>query len=58
VGDGTGYSPMLTLPSAGRYVLVAVVMRDDVVLGRSLRHPVAAVAQARAAALPLKAHQH
>jgi hypothetical protein len=35
VGGGTGYSASLTLPTAGEYVLVAVVMRDGVVLGRS-----------------------
>jgi hypothetical protein len=35
VGDGTGYSAAITLPAKGKYVLVARVMRDSVVLGRS-----------------------
>jgi hypothetical protein len=35
VGDGTGYSATVTLPTAGKYVLVAVVTRDGAVLGRS-----------------------
>lgn len=35
VGDGTGYSASITLPAKGRYVLVALVVRDGVVLGRS-----------------------
>jgi hypothetical protein len=32
---GTAYTASITLPTAGKYVLVAVVMRDGVVLGRS-----------------------
>jgi hypothetical protein len=35
VGDGTGYSATLSLPSKGTYVLVAVASSDGVVLGRS-----------------------
>jgi hypothetical protein len=43
VGEGTGYSVTLSLPSAGTYVLVAVLSADDVVLGRSLRTTMRAV---------------
>jgi hypothetical protein len=35
VGDGTGFSATVTLPTAGKYILVTVVMRDGAVLGRS-----------------------
>jgi hypothetical protein len=42
-GAGTGYAASLTLPGAGPYALVAVVVRDGVVLGRSTRRPVQAV---------------
>jgi hypothetical protein len=35
VGEGTGYSAAVTLPTDGKFVLVAVVTRDSVVLGRS-----------------------
>lgn len=42
-GTGTGYDASVTLSSAGRYVLVAVVMNDGVLLGRSGQRPVRAV---------------
>ena len=42
VGDGTGYAAAVTLPTAGKYVLVAVVLRDGVVLGRSGQRPLKA----------------
>jgi hypothetical protein len=38
-GTGSGYSASVSLPSAGRYVLVGVVMRDGIVLGRSTQRP-------------------
>lgn len=40
VDSGTGYSASLTLADTGKYVLVAVVLRDGVVLGRSAARPV------------------
>jgi hypothetical protein len=43
VGKGTGYSAMLSLPKPGEYALVAVVMRDGNVVGRSDRRPILAV---------------
>jgi hypothetical protein len=46
VGDGTGYDASITLSSAGRYVLVAVVMQDGVVVGRSGQRPVRVSASA------------
>jgi hypothetical protein len=48
VGTGTGYDASVTLSTAGRYVFVAVVMRDGVVLGRSGQRPVRAVAASSA----------
>ena len=42
VGEGSGYSASVTLPSAGRYVLVAVVMRDGTILGHSTHRPMRA----------------
>jgi len=44
VGSGSGYSASVTLPSAGRYVLVGVVTHDGIVLGRSARRPMLAKA--------------
>lgn len=60
VGDGTGYSAMVTLPTAGKYILVAVVTRDGVVLGRSRQAEVRAsdVVVAPVSGLSMKRHRH
>ncbi len=43
VGRGTGYDASVTLPAAGRYLLVGVVVRSGKVVARSAVQPVRAV---------------
>lgn len=57
-GSGTGYSAELTLAKAGKYVLVSVVRRDGVVLGRSTKRPVKVVKDASAASSRAKVKKH
>lgn len=42
VGRGTGYSATLSLPSTGSYMLVAVLYKDGIVVGKSEARPMLA----------------
>jgi hypothetical protein len=57
VDAGTGYAASVTLPTSGKYVLVAVVMRDGVVLGRSGERPLK-IAVAPATETARRHHSH
>jgi hypothetical protein len=59
VGEGTGYTASITLPTSGHYVLVAVVLRDGVVLGRSRGREVRALDAAPTPPTPRsRSHRH
>lgn len=59
VAEGTGYSVTLSLPSEGRYVLVAVLTKGGVVVGKSCGREVRVVAPPVAApALPALRRTH